>query len=216
LRRHEGDRICAICSGWSGLCLPAVTTAGEIHKYQAMSAPREGAADEALLAGGPEDFGAFYLRHEASVLGFFLRRAGRADLAADLCAETFARVLESRRTFDAGRGEPRAWMFGIARHVLAESLERGRVLDETRRRLAFEPLVVDDDDIARLAELADEPAVAALVDLPSEQRDAVAGRVIDERAYEELAASLRCSNSLVRQRVSRGLRALRERLEGTS
>ncbi len=181
-----------------------------------MGSTREGTADGALLAGGPQEYGAFYLRHEASVLGFLLRRVGKAELAADLCAETFARALESRRSFDPRRGEPRAWLFGIARHVLAESLERGRVLDATRMRLAFEPLVLDDEDIERLAELADEPAVAALEELPSEQRDAVAGRVIDERAYDELAASLRCSNSLVRQRVSRGLRALRERLEGAS
>jgi RNA polymerase sigma-70 factor (ECF subfamily) len=181
-----------------------------------MSSAGDQAADGALLAGGPQEFGAFYLRHEANVLGFFLRRVGRAELAADLCAETFARALESRRSFDPQRGEPRAWLFGIARHVLAESLERGRVLDATRVRLAFEPLVIGDEDIARLEELAEQPAVAALEQLPSEQRDAITGRVIDERAYDELAASLRCSNSLVRQRVSRGLRALRERLEGAS
>ncbi|MGD1050846.1 MAG: RNA polymerase sigma factor [Solirubrobacteraceae bacterium] len=181
-----------------------------------MSSARDQAVDGALLAGGPQEFGAFYLRQEAGVLGFFLRRVGKAELAADLCAETFARALESRRSFDPARGEPRAWLFGIARHVLAESLERGRVLSETRVRLAFEPLVLDDEDIARLEELAEQPAVAALERLPSEQRDAIAGRVIDERPYDELAASLRCSNSLVRQRVSRGLRALRERLEGAS
>jgi RNA polymerase sigma factor (sigma-70 family) len=181
-----------------------------------MSSARDPAVDAALLAGGAEEFGAFYLRHEGSVLGFFLRRVGKAELAADLCAETFARALESRRSFDPQYGEPRAWMFGIARHVLAESLRRGRVLDETRVRLAFEPLVIDDEDIARLEQLAEQPAVEALEQLPSEQRDAIAGRVIDELAYDELAASLRCSNSLVRQRVSRGLRALRERLEGAS
>lgn len=178
-----------------------------------MSNLRRRAADAVLLVGSPEEFGEFFVRHEADVLGYFLRRVGSVDLAADLCAETFARVLEGRHSFDAARGEARAWVFGIARHVLAGSLEKGRVLDETRVRLRLEPLVLDDDDVARLAGLADEPAVRALEELPSDQRDAVAGRVLDERDYDELAAALRCSNSLVRQRVSRGLRALRERLE---
>jgi RNA polymerase sigma factor (sigma-70 family) len=192
----------------------AVTNHPGIHKYQPMDGSRGQDSDAALLTGAPEEFGAFYLRHEADVLGFFLRRVGGADLAADLCAETFARALESRGSFDPARGEARAWVFGIAHHVLAASLEHGRVLDEARTRLALEPLVIDDDDIARLAELADEPAVRALEELPSEQREAIAGRVVDERGYGELAATLRCSQSLVRQRVSRGLRAMRDQLEG--
>jgi len=179
-----------------------------------VSGPRD-LSDAELLAGGAGEFGAFYVRHEAVVLGFFLRRVvGAPDLAADLCAETFARALEGRRRFDQTRGHARAWLFGIARHVLAESLERGRVRDETRVRLGLEPLVLDDDDLARIEQLGDEPAVRALDELPAEQRTAVAGRVIDERDYEELAAWLQCSPSLVRQRVSRGLRAIRDRLEG--
>jgi RNA polymerase sigma factor (sigma-70 family) len=203
------------CGGtrWIWLCL--VTDWGAIGKYRLMSVSRDEATDAALLAGGAEDFGAFYVRHEAGVLGFFLRRVGgAADLAADLCAETFARALESRRSFDPGRGEARGWVFGIARHVLAESFERGRVLDEARARLRLEPLVVDDEDLARVAELDDEPALLALEGLSVEQREAVAGRVVEERGYEDLAASLQCSPSLVRQRVSRGLRAMRDRLEG--
>jgi DNA-directed RNA polymerase specialized sigma24 family protein len=38
--------------------------------------------------------------------------------------------------------------------------------------------------------------------------------VVEELGYDELAVSLRCSPSLVRQGVSRGLRAMRDRLEG--
>jgi len=44
-------------------------------------------------------------------------------------------------------------------------------------------------------------------------REAVSQRVIKERSYEEIAEELRCSESLVRQRVSRGLRTLRSELE---
>jgi RNA polymerase sigma-70 factor (ECF subfamily) len=43
----------------------------------------------------------------------------------------------------------------------------------------------------------------------------VQGRVLEERDYQELARTLDCSESVVRQRVSRGLRSLRERLERT-
>jgi DNA-directed RNA polymerase specialized sigma24 family protein len=53
-----------------------------------MSDPR---TDEELLAavhGEPEAFGVFCRRHVRPLLGYFLRRTGDAELAADLCAET--------------------------------------------------------------------------------------------------------------------------------
>jgi DNA-directed RNA polymerase specialized sigma24 family protein len=49
--------------------------------------------------------------------------------------------------------------------------------------------------------------------LPAAQRDAVRARIVDERDYGEIAMDLRCSEAVVRKRVSRGLAAMRERLE---
>jgi RNA polymerase sigma-70 factor (ECF subfamily) len=168
-----------------------------------------------LLAGDAQAFGCFYARHEDFVLAVFLRRLGRGstELAADLTAETFAQALVSRRSFDPSRGEGRAWLYGIARRVLADSLERGRVGDLARRRLRVERLTLDDEAIARIDELTGDVALAALEGLPEDQRLAVRGRVLEESEYEELARALRCSPSVVRQRVSRGLRTLRDRLE---
>jgi RNA polymerase sigma factor (sigma-70 family) len=172
-------------------------------------------SDGALLAGDAQAFGCFYARHEDFVLAVFLRRLGRGstELAADLTAETFAQALVSRRSFDPSRGEGRAWLYGIARRVLADSLERGRVGDLARRRLRLERLTLDDEAIARIDELTGDVALAALEGLPEDQRLAVRGRVLEESEYEELARALRCSPSVVRQRVSRGLRTLRDRLE---
>lgn len=172
-----------------------------------------GSSDAALLSGDAVTFAAFYRRHEDAVLGYFLRRTGQADLAADLTAEAFARALEGRRRFDPERGEARGWLFGIARNLLASSLERGRVEDATRRALGLEPLVLDDAALSRIEALDHRPAADALSDLPADQEVAVRGRVVEEQSYAELAARLRCSESVVRQRVSRGLRSLRERLE---
>jgi RNA polymerase sigma factor (sigma-70 family) len=171
--------------------------------------------DGRLLAGDAADFAAFYRRHEDAVLAFFLRRTGGADLAADLTAETFARALAGRARFDPSLGDAGAWLFGIARNLLATSLERGRVDDSMRRRLAMEPLTLDDEAIARIEELGASSALAAVGELPADQRTAVVGRVVDERSYRELAADLQCSESVVRQRVSRGLRTLRNRLDPT-
>lgn len=168
--------------------------------------------DQELLASGADGFAAFYGRHEELVLRFFLRRTGRPELAADLTAETFARALEGRARFDPGRGSGGSWLLGIARHVLAQSFEQGAVDASTRVRLGMERLVLDDSALAAVEELDGELS-AAIAEIPAEQRAAIRGRVIEDREYRELAASLECSEAVVRQRVSRGLRTLRTRLE---
>jgi RNA polymerase sigma factor (sigma-70 family) len=172
--------------------------------------------DGDLLAGNAEAFGLFYERHEDFVFSLFVRWGASGELAADLAGETFARALAGRRTFDQGRGEPRGWLCGIARHVFSESRARGRVQDRVRRQLGCERLVLDDEAIARIDELTGGEALMALQELPQEQRLAISGRILAEAGYEELALALRCSPSVARQRVSRGLRALRQRLEGAT
>jgi RNA polymerase sigma factor (sigma-70 family) len=163
----------------------------------------------------PQAFGEFYRRHEQAVLRFFLYWTRSGELAADLTAETFAAVFESLPRYDAGRGEPRAWLFGIAQNILARSVRRGRVEDETRRRLGLAAVVVDDDALERIEALGsqDGSALEALDGLSTVLREAVSGRVLEEREYRELAEALNCSQSVVRQRVKRGLSRIRDRLE---
>ena len=164
-------------------------------------------------AADPEAFGAFYRRHVTAVLAYLLSRTGRSDLAADVCAETFARALERRGRFDPARGPGRAWLFAIARSVLIDSFRHGQVEDRARRRLAMPPRSLTDEDLERIEELVDAsggPDASSLVaGLPDDQREAVLARVVGERSYEEIAAELQVSEAVVRQRVSRGLSTLR-------
>ena len=76
-------------------------------------------------------------------------------------------------------------------------------------------MVIDDDALERVEALTSQTdmAVSALAGLSGALRDAVVGRVIDEREYRELAQTLQCSESVVRQRVTRGLARIRNRLE---
>ena len=173
----------------------------------------------ALTTSDPEAFGVFYERFEGQILGFFWRATRRADIAADLTAEVFAAALESVAAFRAESGSARGWLFGIARHELADTWERGRVEDRARRRMQVAPQTLTDEALERVEALASRASCDALQmlgSLPRDQRLAVDGRVLHELDYAELAASLACSQSLVRQRVSRGLRTLRARLEETT
>lgn len=169
-----------------------------------------------LTPQDPEAFGVFYDRFESEVLAFFYRATRRAELAADLAAETFAAALASAPGFRPELGSARGWLFGIARHELADAWHRQRIEDLARRRLGLEPLVLTDEALERIEQLGTRiDALALLDELPADQRRAVRGRVLEDRDYEELAAGMSCSQSVVRQRVSRGLRGLRTRLEQT-
>ena len=174
-------------------------------------------ADEALLAsvtGDPEAFGVFYRRHENRILRYFLRRGATAELAADLTAEVFAAALVAAGDFKPG-GPAEAWLYGIARNTLAASRRRGRVEARARARLGMPPVELSDESLDRILALeADAAASEALDGLSAIERAAVEARVIEERDYGDIASELRCSEAVVRQRVSRGLARLRRQLEG--
>lgn len=177
-------------------------------------------SDEVLLACAahhPEAFGAFYRRYENAMLVFFLRRTGNPEVAADLTAEVFAAALQSAGRFRADGSPAAGWLYGIAKHKLASSRRRGRVEDRARRRLHMQPLVLDDEALERVEALADarrrtEVLNELLNSLPVDQREAVRLRVLEELEYSQIAEQLACSQAVVRQRVSRGLGALRKAL----
>ena len=146
------------------------------------------------------------------MLRYMVARVRDGELAADLTAETFAAALISAPRFRP-RPEPAAsWLFGIARNVLRSSLERSRVDDRARRRLGMPPLELSDEDVTGIeALLSDVSARQMLESLPEEQAGAIEARVLDDASYEDIARRLRCSEAVVRKRVSRGLAALRAR-----
>jgi RNA polymerase sigma-70 factor (ECF subfamily) len=170
----------------------------------------------AVAAGDGRAFSVFYRRHLPDVVGFLVVETGDREVAADLAAEVFAAVfLVARRFRPRGTGSAIPWVRGIAQNKLRESRRRGRVEDRARRRLAFEPEALYDDDLARVEELASRAAggVMDLVDgLPERQGAAVRAHIVEGRSYAEIAGELSCSELVVRQRVSRGLSRLRDEL----
>ena len=173
------------------------------------------ASDEDLLEAtrhDPEAVGFFYRRYEERVLAYFLARTGNAEVAADLSAETFAAALRASRRFRRRREPAAAWLFGIARNILAMSRRRGRVEQRARTRLRLPPVVLSDEVLERV-EALDATALGFVDGLTPAQSEAVRARIVDEREYADIAKDLRCSEAVVRKRVSRGLASLRDRME---
>ncbi len=171
----------------------------------------------AVVAGDAAAFSVFYRRHLSPVVAFLYRETRDREVAADLAAEVFAATFVHARRFRAREGSSAApWVRGIAQNKLRESRRRGRVEDRARRRLALQPEPLMDADLERVEELASidrHNTLELLEQLPPAQRAAVRSRVMEEQEYPEIAKRLRCSELVVRQRVSRGLARLQRDME---
>jgi RNA polymerase sigma-70 factor (ECF subfamily) len=148
-------------------------------------------------------------------LGRLQSRTYSAQVAADLCAETFAVALEQFDRFDPDRGDPGAWLWGIARNLLLR-YQRAEAVDlRARQRLAISTPSVVDDDLDLIEREIDRDLLTALVERALSQLSdpvarAVRHRVLDELPYDEVARLADCSEAAARVRVSRGLSTLLE------
>ena len=167
--------------------------------------------------GDPTVFDAFYRSNAESLLRYFYRRTDDPDVAADLCAETFAAALTNSGQFDVRRGSAEAWLYGIAKRQLAMYWRRRKVADRARTRLGIPREPIDEESVEALRRTEDildgAAALDALDKLPVKLRKAVRLRVIDQLKYSEIARQLNCSPGAARTRVSRGLHLLNEILK---
>lgn len=168
---------------------------------------------EAAGGGGATDTAAFtelVREHSAALHGYFARRVpGAAD---DLLAEAWLQAFSSRRGFDPARGPVRAWLFGVARNVLAAHLRRsGRDGGGPA-----EPAVVSDPWAAvdaRLDAAALGPELRlALAELPDSERELLLLIAWEELTPSEAAAVVGIPAGTARSRLSRARGRLRIRL----
>ncbi|MBT2448214.1 RNA polymerase sigma factor [Streptomyces sp. ISL-43] len=161
----------------------------------------------------PEGFGAFYEEHIDAVLGFVTRRVADPHLAADLTADIFLAALKDAAGYRPDRGVPIAWLYGIARNVLASHARAG-----ARERGAMERLsgrrLLDDQDVAALEERIDaQRAFRELAGrhaaLSEPLRAALDLVVVDGLTPAEAAQALGVTQATVRVRLHRARRALR-------
>lgn len=179
-------------------------------------------SDNELLERAPRDpeaFAVFYDRHAGTLIGLLRYRTGSTELALDLAGEVFAIALERAESFRAiHEDSARAWLYGIARNKLADLYRTGKAEDRARRRLGMQPIVLTDkalDALEQRLEAEQSGVLAALELLPAHERQALSARVLDEEPYEQIAARFEVSESVIRQRVSRGLRRLRTLIKET-
>src|ERR1700719_3494148 len=134
------------------------------------------ASDGELLAATrsrPEAFAAFYDRYETVVLGYFTRRAGDPEVAADLTAEVFAAALGAAHRYRPEAPTAAGWLVTIGRNTLAQRPRRGRVG-------IGEATAFTSEELERVECAAGQGGwvMELLERLPFEQREAVRARIV--------------------------------------
>lgn len=127
--------------------------------------------------------------------------------AEDVVAEAFVRAADKQRAFEAA-DNPEAWLRAVAVNV-ARTRFRRRMVGERLFRL--QPPASD-----RHPDLGEDrmALVMALRELPAAQREAIALHYFADLPLHEVAAATGCPVGTVKARLSRGRRALAERLAG--
>lgn len=172
------------------------------------------------IAVDPDIFEAFYREHVDAIQTFIARRVAEPDRVADLTAEAFLAAIGAAHRYQPARGTPKAWLYGIARTVVA--IDRRRAGRERAReeRLRASALL-DEDDATRIEARIEAAAklrhLYEAMDRLSESERAVLELVaIDELSVAEAAAAAGVRPVTARVRLHRARRKLRAELEAVS
>lgn len=170
-------------------------------------------SDETLvLAAGrdPEAFAELYRRYYERIYRYHLARLGDRLEAQDLTARTFLAALER---LPQGRlaGSFAGWLFGVARHKLADHYRSSRPHLPLEAAAGL-PDRADPPEQAVAARLDFQRVAAALAALAPERADALALRFFAGLGAAEIAQLLDKTEAAVKMLVYRGLQDLQARL----
>jgi RNA polymerase sigma factor (sigma-70 family) len=161
---------------------------------------------------GNPAFERLFEAHAEPLFAFLVYRTGDRQLAEDLVADTFERILRTRARFDPRRGSEKNWVYAIAVNLVRDQARRQTVEITALERVgAHEPgqfydgaleAVDDRDELGR-----------AMGTLSVEEREAIALRFGADLKLREVARVVGESESAIEKRISRGLEKLRRELQ---
>ncbi len=187
-----------------------------VETASAASAETDGDDDDALIvrfaAGDQSAARILTERHLGRVLALATRMLRDTAEAEDVAQEALMRAWRNASKWEPGRAKFSTWLHKVALNLCYDRLRKRKSssLDEVA-----EP--VDDRASAQDGMEADERLSVlkgAIADLPERQRAAIQLRHFEERGNDETAEILGVSVEAVESLLSRGRRALRDKLAG--
>ena len=136
------------------------------------------------------------------VYAYVAYRLGDGPEAEDVTSDTFERALRYRKTFDPRKGEPAAWLIGIARRCVDDAVS-GRTTAFAEPPDAAAPGDLEEETVRR-AELAE-----GLAQLEPRDRELIALRYGADLSARQIAELLELKTNAVEVALHRALARLR-------
>jgi len=154
-----------------------------------------------------------YDDHVDDVYAYLARRLG-ASVAVDVTADVFEVAIAQIGDYDSARGSQRAWLFGIATNMIRRHWRTERRRLTAWHRMAERTAVVSDplrDIAAQLDAISEVSAVmAAIAEIPADDRDLLFLIAWEELSYLECAQILGIPVGTVRSRLHRIRRQIKQ------
>jgi RNA polymerase sigma-70 factor (ECF subfamily) len=158
-----------------------------------------------------EKFEQLFAEHANSLYAFFIYRTRDRALAEDLVADTFERVLRSRRQFNPRKGSEKTWIYTIGVNLLRDQGRRAAVEERSLEHVAFERDAAQDRHGLSFEDR--DELEQALGTLGEAEREAIALRFGADLTLREVARVLDEPAAAVEKRIYRALGKLRQELE---
>ena len=139
------------------------------------------------------------------IYAYVAYRVGEGAEAEDLTSETFERALRYRGSYDPRRGEPVAWLIGIARRCIEGARLRPEPVATAKE--TADPLDVEGSTIERLT------LAQAVERLDERDRELIALRYGSDLSARQIAEVLDLRTNAVEVALHRALARLRKLLE---
>jgi RNA polymerase sigma factor (sigma-70 family) len=208
LRRGSHD-----CLAQPMTAKPTAAERAYVRDSGARSPASDGGTAGFRRSAGKPDFEGLYAAHARPLLAFLVYRTGEQMLAEDLMADTFERVLRTKRRFDPRRGSEKTWLYSIALNCLRDHARRAsaeaRAIERSR----------DDadgfEDPSHGDRLGDRELVhLGLAKLSDDERLVISLRYGADLTMPEIAKLIHQPLTTVEDRVYRALRKLRDEMAG--
>jgi RNA polymerase sigma-70 factor (ECF subfamily) len=154
---------------------------------------------------GAEAFERLYDEHAAALLAFLTYQTGDRDLAEDIVADTFEKVLTSASRW-RGRSSEKTWLYAVALNRLRDLSRRRGAEARAIERVAA--LLMPSDDLTAIGDR--DLLQRGLQTLPADERTVVALRFGADLSLREIAELLHERQTTIEGRLYRGLRRLRD------
>ena len=162
----------------------------------------------------PEAFATLYDRHAGAIHDHVARRLG-ADLADELCAQTFYLAFDRRRSYDVERPDARPWLYGIVTNLIRRHRRTEvRAYRAMARADAAERAGGPAGDLDAIVSRVDATSslrgiAAALASLSPGERDVLLLHAWEDLSHDAIATALGISPVTARTRLFRARARLR-------